>query len=65
MICSTFPMNERMQVGLFEVPKIPKILKLFKSQNGIKEIFGCHHMKYLVFDNDVILTGFLKIYKFL
>lgn len=41
------------------------IIKYFGGNSGIKEIFGCHHMKYNVFDNDIIITGFplLNIYK--
>ena len=51
-----------MQVGLFEVPKIPRLIKILSSNKGLKEIFGCHHMKYLVFDNDIILTGLILNY---
>ena len=53
--------NSNNNIGFFEVPKIPKIIRYFGGNSGIKEIFGCHHMKYNVFDNDIIITGFLVI----
>ena len=27
------------------------------NDNPLREIFGVHHMKYYIFDNDVIITG--------
>lgn len=31
--------------------------KIFKLNHKIGEVLGVHHMKYLVFDDDVLLTG--------
>ena len=41
----------------YKNPLSKKIGKSFSMNPKLGEILGVHHMKYLVFDEDVILTG--------
>ena len=49
--------SNRVTVLCYKNPLSKKIGKSFSMNPKLGEILGVHHMKYLVFDEDVILTG--------
>jgi hypothetical protein len=50
------PQNNNIQIGFFKVPSSNRFLSM-DQESGLGELLGVHHIKYYVFDNDVILTG--------
>lgn len=51
--------NNNIKLAFYFNPLANKFLSL-DFESGLREIFGVHHMKFYVFDNDVILTGYFK-----
>jgi hypothetical protein len=50
------PHNKNIQIGFFRVPSNNHLFSI-DQESGLGELLGVHHIKYYVFDNDVILTG--------
>ncbi|KAL4456970.1 hypothetical protein ABPG74_014608 [Tetrahymena malaccensis] len=48
--------NNNVKLAFYYNPSTNKILSL-DSESGLREIFGVHHMKFYVFDDDIVLTG--------
>jgi len=48
--------NNNVKLAFYYHPNSNKLFSL-DTESGIREIFGVHHMKFYVFDNDVILSG--------
>lgn len=49
--------SDRVTVLCYKNPLSERIGKSLPMNSKFSEILGVHHMKYLVFDEDVILTG--------
>lgn len=49
--------SERFRILCYKNPFTEYFGTKFKIKHRLNEIFGVHHMKYLVFDNNVLLTG--------
>lgn len=51
--------SERVKVFCYKNPLSKKIGKSIQLNPKFNEILGVHHMKYIIFDDDVILTGYI------
>ena len=49
-------LNKKLRVGFFHMPDTGMFKGRF-SESPIREIFGVHHIKAHVFDNNVLITG--------
>ena len=45
-----------MKIGFFS-PPLRNPLLFDNNHTAIREIFGVHHMKFYIFDNNVLITG--------
>lgn len=50
-------MNHNIKLGFMRHPTLPSIFNMF-HETGTREIFNVHHMKWYIFDNKVIFTGY-------
>lgn len=48
--------NHNIKLGFFKNPNVNKFLGL-DDESGLREIFGVHHIKCYLFDNDILLSG--------
>ncbi len=48
--------NKNVKIGMFANPIGNKYFSL-ETESPLREIFGVHHIKFYVFDDNVILSG--------
>lgn len=48
--------NNNVRLGFFKNPNVNKLIGL-DEESGLREIFGVHHIKCYLFDNDILLSG--------
>ena len=48
--------RKKLRVGFFHMPDTGMIKGRF-SESAIREVFGVHHIKAHIFDNNVLITG--------
>ena len=53
-------LKNNVKLAFFRSPSTNKMLDL-ETESGFREIFALHHMKFYVFDNDVILTALVVV----
>jgi len=53
--------NSNIKLAFFRNPSASTLTHL-QTQSGFREIFGTHHMKINIFDNNVLITGLNNIY---
>ena len=47
--------NTNIKIGFYSPPVNPLIYG--DNTSGIREMFGVHHMKFYIFDDNVLITG--------
>ena len=40
-------------------PNVPRVFVNADIAEGLREIFGVHHMKIYIFDNNILISGFI------
>jgi len=48
--------NPHLNIAFFKNPNMNRIISVL-GQSGFREIFGTHHMKIYIFDNNVLISG--------
>ena len=48
--------NNNIRLGFYKNPNTPRIFNTYED-SSLREIFGLHHMKLYIFDNDVMISG--------
>jgi len=48
--------NNNIRLAFYKNPNTPRIFNTYED-SGLREIFGLHHIKLYIFDNDVIVSG--------
>jgi len=51
--------NPYIKVGFLQNSSANRVIRL-DDESGLREIFGVHHMKAYIFDDDVLLTGYQR-----
>jgi len=49
--------NPHLNIAFFRDPTLNKLITI-AGQGGAREVFGTHHMKIYIFDNNVLVSGY-------